>query len=449
MSLRGKLFRFSALQAAIFGSLFTGALMASDDPVYDRLIGNETEPIAAEQSIVTESPQSLGVPRRSDEVIRRIERDRLGELRDYGQSEPADPADAFFDSIEWGVVVAGELASNMNKADSYRRQTDANYTADFGFLMHLGKRATFYGLLEAGYGYALDGRIPTLAGFNDEIEPDRNLKFTELWYEQLFGCNNCWRFRIGHLDLTTDFDTNNYANSGISQFNSTGFVHNLTVAYEYACPAFGVMLWREFGEAVSVGAAYLAEDGELDIDRDGIPDGDDTWHDIFHHGFGILETDLHFESDGHEGNLRLYGWVSRAGAYPYNEDGKKGTNAGWGSNFDQELSHYFGIWGRFGQGDAEYGIVSKHYSAGFQFQNFNACWMRDVIGVGYGIADPGDWAEEEFENVGKEHFVEVYYRRVFNDFCHVSPYAQFVTHPEGDKDADDVFVLGLRGAFEI
>ena len=450
VSLKKRVFKSSIMQAAILSGLLTGALAASDDPVYDRLVGNETEPITTEQSLIpNRQPQSLGTPRRSDEVIRRIERDRLGELRDYGQAEEQDPADAFFDSIEWGVVVAGELATNMNKTDSYQRETDANYTADFGFLMHLGKRSTFYGLLEAGYGYALDGRIPTLAGFNDEIEPDRNLKFTELWYEQLFGCNNCWRFRIGHLDLTTDFDTNNYANSGISQFNSTGFVHNLTVAYEYACPAFGVMLWREFGEAVSVGAAYLAEDGELDLDRDGIPDGDDTWHDIFHHGFGILETDLHFESDGHEGNLRLYGWVSRAGAYPYDEDGKKGTNAGWGTNFDQELSHYFGIWGRFGQGDAKYGIVSKYYSAGFQFQHFNACWHRDVIGVGYGIAEPGDVLADLVEDPGKEHFIEAYYRHVFNDFAHLSPFAQFVKNPLGDKESDSAFVLGLRGAFEI
>ncbi len=443
------LFRKAALHAAIFGGLMSGALVASDDPVYDRLIGNETESVAVEQSIITESPQTLGVPRRSDEVIRRIERDRLGELRDYAEPEEApDPAEAFFDSIEWGVVVEGELVSNMNKAESYRRQTDANYTADFGFLMHVTKRGTFYGLLEAGYGDALDGRIPTLAGFNDEIEGDENLKFTELWYEQAFGCNESWRFRIGHLDLTTDFDTNNYANSGISQFNSTGFVHNLTLGYEYACPSFGVMLWKDFGEAISVGAAYLSEDSEACFDPEGNPK-EDSWTDIFHHGFGILETDFHLDAGGHEGNLRFYGWVSRSEEYPENSEGKRGTNAGWGANFDQELSHYLGVWGRYGMGNAAYGTVANYYSGGVQFQHFNACWHRDVIGIGYGIADPGDTVAEELEEPGKEHFVEAYYRRVFNDFAHLSPYIQYVKNPMGDKAADSVFVLGLRGAFEI
>ena len=448
VSLKKSVFKSSVAQAAILSGLLTGTLAASDDPVYDRLIGNETEPITTEQSLIPErQPQSLGTPRRSDEVIRRIERDRLGELRNYGEpEEEPDPADAFFDSIEWGVVVEGELVSNMNRTESYKRETDAVYTADFGFLMHLGQRGTFYGLLEAGYGGAIDGRIPTLAVFNDEVETDRNLKFTELWYEHTFGCNDSWRFRIGHLDLTTDFDTNNYANSGISQFNSTGFVHNLTLGYEYACPSFGVMLWKDFGEAFSVGAAYLAEDGEIDIDEDGLPDKEDSWTDVFHHGFGILEAEL---KDKACGNLRFYGWVGRSGVYGYNADGKKETSAGWGTNFDQELSHYLGVWGRFGYGDAEYNIVTKHYSGGVQFQHFNSCWQRDVIGVGYGIAEPGDLLAEGIENPGKEHFVEVYYRRVFNDFAHLSPYMQFVKNPLGDKEADSAFVLGLRGAFEI
>lgn len=450
VSLKKRVFKSSITQAAILSGLLTGALAASDDPVYDRLIGNETESITTEQSLIPDrQPQSLGTPRQSDEVIRRIERDRLGELRDYGQTEEQDPADAFFDSIEWGVVVEGELVSNMNKADSYRRETDAVYTADFGFLMHLGEKGTFYGLLEAGYGGALDGRIPTLAVFNDEVETDSNLKFTELWYEHAFGCNESWRFRIGHLDLTTDFDTNNYANSGISQFNSTGFVHNLTLGYEYACPSFGVMLWKDFGEAISVGAAYLAEDGFIDYDEDGFPDKTDSWTDIFHHGFGILETDFHLDAGGHEGNLRFYGWVSRSEMYAYTAEGKKGTSAGFGTNFDQELSHYLGVWGRFGYGDAEYNFVTKHYSGGVQFQHFNACWHRDVIGVGYGIAEPGDTLSDLLEDPGKEHFVEAYYRHVFNDFAHLSPFAQFVKNPLGDKESDSAFVLGLRGAFEI
>ncbi len=450
VSLKKSVFKSSVAQAAILSGLLTGTLAASDDPVYDRLIGNETEPITTEQSLIPErQPQSLGTPRRSDEVIRRIERDRLGELRDYGEpEEEPDPADAFFDSIEWGVVVEGELVSNLNKADSYRRQTDANYTADFGFLMHLGQRGTFYGLLEAGYGEALDGRIPTLSGFNDEIEGNQNLKFTELWYEHTFGCNDSWRFRIGHLDLTTDFDTNNYANSGISQFNSTAFVHNLTLGNEYACPSFGVMLWKDFGEAFSVGAAYLAEDSECCYDEEGVPK-EDSWTDVFHHGFGILEADFHLDAGGHEGNLRFYGWVSRSEDYAFTAEGKKGTTAGWGTNFDQELSYYMGVWGRFGYGDAEYNIVTKHYSGGVQFQHFNSCWQRDVIGVGYGISEPGDTIAEELGDPNKEHFVEVYYRRVFNDFAHLSPYMQFVKNPLGDKEADSAFVLGLRGAFEI
>ncbi|MCR5359118.1 MAG: carbohydrate porin, partial [Thermoguttaceae bacterium] len=108
-----------------------------------------------------------------------------------------------------------------------------------------------------------------------------------------------------------------------------------------------------------------------------------------------------------------------------------------------------GVWGRFGYGDAEYNYVTKHYSGGVQFQHFNACWHRDVIGVGYGIAEPGDTVVEELGDPDKEHFVEVYYRRVFNDFAHLSPFAQFVKNPLGDKESDSAFVLGLRGAFEI
>ncbi|MGI5831477.1 MAG: carbohydrate porin [Thermoguttaceae bacterium] len=419
-----------ALRAILLNYLLVGVLAASDDPVYDEPIVNETDRIVTEQEVTT--PQtgssSFGIPRRSSEVIRRIERDRLGELRDYATEEPKDPTDAFFESIEWGVVIEGELASNLNSNGSYRRETDAVFTADIGFLMHVGQKGTFYGLLEAGYGDGIDGRIPTLSCFNDEIEPDETLKFTELWYEQAFGHNESWRLRVGHLDLTTDFDTNNYANSGISQFNSTGFVANLTT--EYPCPSFGFMLWRNFGEAVSVGAAYLASEG---------------WNDVFRHGFGILETDLHLDLNGRPGNLRAFGWVGQT----FEEyEGK--TNSGWGINFDQEISHHLGVWGRVGQGDAELGCVCGHYSGGVQFQKFHCIRQRDVVGIGYGIAEPGDpWLEEDDYESGKEHFVEVYYRCVFNDFAHLSPFFQYVENPTGNKKAKSAFVSGLRGAFEI
>lgn len=421
---------FAALCCAV------GSVSASDGSALD------LDAVKVEESLIREAPLqssagetfSLPTPQRSREVIRMIEHDPSGNYywgNGYGDQQEAasqNSSDAILKSIEWGVVLEGELVGNVNSNTLYERQADAVFNANFGFLMHTGKKGTFYGLMEAGYGWGIDGHIATLHWFNDEIDTNHDLHFGQAWYEQAFGVDDCWRFRIGQIDASTSFDNNMYANSGISQFNASGLVINLVNEIPYK--TFGGMLWRDFGKAMSVGAAYMSSY---------------EWDDIFSDGAGILETDFHFTVNDRPMNFRVFGSVSRVYKRIYYDH----VHYGWGISFDQELSHYLGIWSRVGQGSEKYNWAASHYSGGLHFQHFNPCHDEDVIGIGYSVAEAGGAITDDESDWGREHFLEAYYRRQLNDFSHLSPFVQYVKNPLGDEDAGSVLVLGLRAIFEI
>ena len=346
--------------------------------------------------------------------------------------EPAEAPDAP-SPLEWSLTIAGIAQGNLG-SEVWKDQADAVYGIDFDTTFHVGEADTMYILLEAGGNLGVDGRIPTFSGWNDHAWGDESIEVSELWYEhQFFGTH--LRGKIGKVDLTTTFDTNEYANDENAAFISSGFINNLAV--DWCDNTVGGTLWWEPNSCFNVGVGIQSTSG---------------WDDLYHHNFGIVEVGWHPVFCGHQGNYRFYGWAAN---YPEMWDEEAGevvegfSNYGWGFSFDQELTHWLGVWCRYGaKPDREVNPFTSHLSFGFQLMKF-AYRPDDVLGFAYGIASITDTYAETLDNAGNERHIELYYSYQFNDKLTLTPNFQWVTNPEGDADAGTVFVLGLRGVFSL
>lgn len=346
--------------------------------------------------------------------------------------EIADHEANYWDKIEWGLIADGVLMGNTDN-HSYPGQVDAVYGLDLEALFPCTQRGAFYILLEAGGGDGPDARIPTFSGLNDHAWGDDSIQLSQLWYEHRF-LNNHLRFRFGKIDLTTDFDTNAYANCEHEQFLSGGFINNLAVDFPDYSP--GGMIYWEPSEKISFGAGYQSNS---------------EWDDIFRNGFGILQLAWHPTVCERKGNYRFYLWAS---AYDEITDPDTGsilseafTNYGWGISCDQELSAHFAVWCRYGhKPNEDFNSFQSHFSAGFHIMNL-AYRPDDTLGLGYGIAVLSDPYSQLCHHPGDEHHLEFYYRAKLHQFFSMTFNCQWVKNPEGDADKDDVILLGLRATF--
>ncbi|MCR5163908.1 MAG: carbohydrate porin [Thermoguttaceae bacterium] len=349
------------------------------------------------------------------------------------EAEAEEEEPSFWHRMEWGLTVDGIVQGNTGSSDSWESQTDAVYGLDLEATFNAWDNGSFYALLEAGGGEGVDGRIPTFSAFNDHAWGEDGIEFTEVWYEHKF-LDGHFRGRLGKIDLTTDFDTNAYANDEHEQFLSSGFINNL--ALDIPDNSFGGMLWWEPGERFTVGLGVQNNSG---------------WDDVLHNVFAILEIGWHPVFNCHQGNYRFFGWTS-AHSESENEDGTLNeayNNRGWGVSFDQEITYHFGIWGRYSQQlNEDFNDIKAHTSFGFQFMNFHFR-PDDTFGVGYGLAEITDALRDSLDNAGNESHLEIYYRCQVRDWLAITPNVQWVKNPGGNADENDVVVVGFRGTFSM
>ncbi len=349
------------------------------------------------------------------------------------KEEEKEEKESIWDKIEWGFEGAIFVTSNLSPNKYYGRSVDGCFAGDLSIFLPTSERDLFGAYLETGQGRALDSRIPTFAGFVDELHPESEVVITEAWYER--ATRSGWRFRVGLHDITMDgFDANEYANCGYYQFSTSGFVNNK--AWDAPTPSFGVSAWKDFGESWSLGAVYQNTD-------------ENDWTDLCSHAFGMLELDYHARFGDLTGNYRFYGWINDSANYDE-------ANVGWGFSFDQQASERLGLWARAGFQNEQVALYSSHISGGFELNNFErqGLWGRDAVndalGFGYSVIDPTDGHKEELGGkVEAESYLEAYYRAMINEYAHLTPFVIFVDNPLGDCESDKLFILGFRGGVRM
>ncbi len=365
---------------------------------------------------------------------------------------------------------------------------DGSYSADIEIEVDMDRWGTGFLHLETGDGDNVTDEIGCLTGSNADAMGDmeNDIEISEaLW---TFGLlDDRLNLTAGKLDPVTLMDDNRVAKDETTQFMADIFVDQLAMEWpdDYT-PGFQVV--------VAPCELFDLKMVALSADTD--------WEDLFNHMFYGAEIAVHTELNGLKGNYRLYGWgndrhhvewgdvedeinaYQGAGEKEYYDDE---DNYGIGLSLDQQVTPDITLFARYGwqnddiaaaveeeanEGDREgawifnedgdlvfepYGAVEQSWSVGGQITGRR--WSRpdDVFGIAVGMAminDDYDDYLEDYANTrlvdgvdgdaGNELHFEAYYSFFFNEYLAVSLDAQIIDNPRGDKDADTVYMAGLR-----
>ncbi len=363
----------------------------------------------------------------------------------------------WYDRIDVGLSVAGVAmdVSGVDKdiIDATNGAADANKSygsvqVDMEVSAEFAKNSRGFILLEMGSGKSpmedLGEEFYPFAGIADEavMGPEDDLgegdvRISEAWYEHDFvapGGN--LRFRVGKVDITTDFDTNEVANDENSQFMSEMFVNNIAV--DWPDYAFGAMLWYE-SDLVSVGMGYADHDGE--------------WEELFDTPFAIFEVDVTPSIAGLKGNYRVYAWYNDDPQESYNNGVSDGY--GIGLSIDQEVANGVGVFLRYGWMTGDEDVYPINYSVSGGVALKGSLWNRagDCLAIGVGMSGLAGSYEDELEDNGydsdSEYHVEAYYSYQVNNHFSVTPSIQWTQNPAGFDDMDDMWIFAVRGFWEF
>lgn len=363
----------------------------------------------------------------------------------------------WYDRIDLGLSVAGvvqgvfDVDQNMIQAlrdpdNDVLTEEDKGYaaiSADLEASTEFTSTDRAYMLLEMGSGRNPEQDVTSFAGIIDEAlsmvpvaTDDGDVRISEAWYEHDFVFTGVKaRLRFGKVDLTTDFDTNEYANDECAQFISPEFINNIAV--EFPDYGFGSMLWIET-DKVSFGLGYA--------------DADADWSELFDYLFFIGELDIHANLLNHPGNYRFYAWYN--GTKHDEILGSSTDNGyGFGLSFDQEVTDGVGVFFRYGWQDGDVYEFDHAISGGIVLSG--KLWGRegDTLGLGFGVAFLSDDYEKSLRSENyhpdDEYHLEVYYSLKVNDFLTITPDVEWTDNPSGYDDYDHFWVVSTRATWEF
>ena len=360
-----------------------------------------------------------------------------------------------FENLSISIGITGVVQGTVNNEDNSDEGdvTDGSYSADLEFEADFKRWGTGYIHLEAGGGEGITDEVPALTGVNaDAGDSQDEVDVSEAWWEFKPLNNDILTVTVGKLDPTAYFDANEVANDETSQFLADAFVNSIVVEWPDYTPGLRIQI-------------SPVEFVDLNL---GVFSAESDWEDLFDDVFAIGEINIKPKLFGDlEGNYRLYGWVNGLDHVEWDDFKKSGYNTsivddkknyGFGISLDQKLPYDITIFARVGFQDDDIAGVSGSldevfgaswmWSAGFQIAG--KAWSRpdDVLGIAIGQAILSNDFEDYLKNEGidpdDETHLEIYYNLYLNDHISLSPDFQLIDNLGGDKDADTVYIFGLR-----
>ncbi len=431
---KSKLLVFSFAGILLFMFLSCGILFASDPEDYRR----ELEELKARIEML-------------EKKVEQAEKERR-EIKEA--SKELESIKEKFKNLSVSIGVTGIVQATANNDDNSDDGdvTDGSYSADLEFEADFGRWGTGYIHLEAGGGDGVTDEVPALTGVNaDAGDSGNSVEVADVWWEFKPLNNDLVILTVGRLDPTAYFDANEVANDETAQFLADAFVNSIVVEWPDYTP----------GLRIQISPTEL-----VDINL-GVMSADSDWEDLFDNVFAIAEVSVKPKFGDLQGNYRIYGWVNgldhvewdkfKRSGYDENTTSDK-NNYGFGISLDQQIPYNITLFARIGFQDSDVaGVVGGldepfgvSWMWSFGAQITGNMWSRpdDVVGFAVGQAilssDFEDYLKNNNIDPDDETHLELYYNFHLNDHISLTPDFQVIDSLGGNKDADTVYVFGIR-----
>ena len=152
---------------------------------------------------------------------------------------------------------------------------------------------------------------------------------------------------------------------------------------------------------------------------------------------------------GLRGTYRVYAWRNgRASDFNDVEE----THTGWGVSADQQIVESMTVFTRFGTELRGHVRFDRAFTVGTDIDG--TAWRRGADSLGFAMGflrTSSDYRNATADQTlvgyaasGTERISEIYYRLRVNHHLDLTPDAQWITRPGGDRTARSVFVAGVR-----
>ena len=356
--------------------------------------------------------------------------------------------------IECGLSVTAIYQHNAKGGLQTHRGHRITGSVDYEITLDLEAMGLWEGgvVYVAGESSWKDGiggdRVGSLFGVNGDAGGDEEIVVPELWYEQTFWDGRA-RLRLGKIDVTTDADTNAYANDETSQFLNPLLINTGNIPAPDV--GLGAQLivqpadWWYFG---LVAADAQAEGGTTGFNT--------AFHDedYFFSGFELGFLPIWETARGKlPGGYRFGVWYDPQPKADFFGIAPKRDDVGFFFNMDQMVwkenpeddadSQGVGMFFRYGYAHEDVNEIEHFWSIGAQYQGLIPEREDDVLGFGFaqGILS-GDL--RRVAGGDRESVYELYYNAHVFPWLTITPDFQYVVDPGADGVGRDCFVAGIR-----
>ncbi|WP_420139559.1 carbohydrate porin [Sphingomonas sp.] len=429
----------------------------------------------------------------SDDHVRlreRAQRKRSGDMSpaneqaDTQRPPPPGLAGDWFGLKEFladrGIGVTARYASEtaLNYTGGRRKAITETGQLDIGALIDLKKLIGLNGgsvqgtvTYRRGHDLGQHAGLGVLQQVQEVYGRGQTIRLTQFWYEQMLAGDQV-DLKLGRTAPGEDFAAFSCSFQNLSFCGSQP--GNIAGDYWYNWPIsqWGARARVNLGKIYVQAAAY--EQNPRNLDR-----GFLEWH--FHGADGVLvpvEIGLvrGAASNGPIGSFKVGGWISTSNAPDVllNQRRQPAILAGdtmlqrssrsgvWvniqqqltGSSKDGKTERGLSVFANATQSDRQTSVVDSQVALGLFYRGLIPWFTEDVFGLGIARTHVNDRVADRERLLaqptqGSEYAAEVYYGFHPRSWLELRPNLQWVHHPGGYRRADDVGVIGLKGALTL
>jgi Carbohydrate-selective porin, OprB family len=294
---------------------------------------------------------------------------------------------------------------------------DTKLTDDFWL------HAYFYG----GAGLGVNDDLPVSSKVSWDGTDKRTIDISELWFRNIFG-DDLLALTWGLLFWPVRLDQNRVADNETVYFMAEIFCRNLTIEYPYSSPgllmAFNPVDWL----TLNLGGAD-AKSGSGNVIED---------------NFLVAQLDIKPAIGDLIGNYRFIGWINNSDHSEFSNSVTDAAGAGFAVSFDQQLTDWLTLFGRFGMSDENIYTMYQNGSAGLVVSGSLYGRKKDHFGAAYGFTHfSSDWQNATGDNKNNEQHFELYYNIFINRHLAITPDLQMILNAGGD-DYDPLYLYAIR-----